>query len=314
MNLLVDPALAAVVDGSSLLRRGTPLRAAVARVQEALAALGLALTADGAFGPGTEARVREFQRWAGIADDGVIGSTTLHAIADAVERGATLPVAPPPPPSRVLDGNARFGDRVALSFDDGPHPSRTPQVLDILAAEGAVATFYVLGERVRSHPEIVRRAVAEGHAIGNHSWDHPDLGKLDAAQVRSQVDRCHAAVVDATGEGPTSLRPPYGSPFFGGSSARKERVTDACAAHDYPCVLWTVDTRDWAHASDPDAILEELDDQLRAGRGGVVLMHDIHAQSVKVLPGVIAKIRERGFRIVPLKELLDERFGTSPLA
>src|SRR6266516_1662215 len=103
------------------------------------------------------------------------------------------------------------GPYIAMTFDDGPSAALTPRLLDLLAARHIKATFFVIGENVAEHPEIVARAAREGHEIANHSWSHPNLGKMSQEAVRSQLKRTDDAIKSAIGKGPTLLRPPYGS-------------------------------------------------------------------------------------------------------
>src|SRR2546430_4197491 len=103
------------------------------------------------------------------------------------------------------------GPYIAITFDDGPSETLTPKLLDLLAAHHIKATFFVIGENVAEHPEIVTRAAREGHEIGNHSWSHPNFGKMSDDSVRSQLRRTDDAIRGATGSRPTLMRPPYGS-------------------------------------------------------------------------------------------------------
>ena len=100
---------------------------------------------------------------------------------------------------------------VALTFDDGPHPTLTPQLLDFLAVNNIRATFYLIGSRVAHHPQLAARIAAEGHEIGNHTWSHPSLFGHSDASVLSQIDRANEAVLQATGRLPVTMRPPYGN-------------------------------------------------------------------------------------------------------
>src|SRR5438132_9414847 len=130
------------------------------------------------------------------------------------------------------------GPYIAMTFDDGPSATLTPKLLDLLAAHHIKATFFVIGENVAEHPEIVARAARDGHEIGNHSWSHPNLAKMSDDNVRSQLRRTDDAIRGATGNRPTLLRPPYGS-----ITAREKRCI-----HDefgYRIILWDVDPYDW---------------------------------------------------------------------
>jgi len=100
------------------------------------------------------------------------------------------------------------GPYIALTFDDGPSATLTPKLLDLLAAHHIKATFFVIGENVAEHPEIVSRAAREGHEIGNHSWSHPNLGKMSDESVRRQLQQTDDAIKSATGKRPTLMRRP----------------------------------------------------------------------------------------------------------
>jgi peptidoglycan/xylan/chitin deacetylase (PgdA/CDA1 family) len=122
---------------------------------------------------------------------------------------------------------------VAFTFDDGPDPVTTPQVLDLLARHGAKATFFVVGSRAAAHPELVRRIVAEGHAVGSHTYDHAHTFHFGApGRQRAEVERGIAAVAAVTGKPPTLFRPPQG--------LRTPLLRDALRPlHDLVCVTWT---------------------------------------------------------------------------
>src|SRR5678810_671717 len=102
------------------------------------------------------------------------------------------------------------GPYIAMTFDDGPSATLTPKLLDILAAHNIKATFFVLGEMVAEHPEILARAAREGHEIASHSWSHPNLAKMSQEGVRSQLQRTDDEIKTAAGKRPTLFRPPYG--------------------------------------------------------------------------------------------------------
>ena len=98
-----------------------------------------------------------------------------------------------------------------MTFDDGPHASNTPRLLDILRQRNIKATFYVIGKNVDNYPHLTRRIVAEGHEIGNHTYTHRNLKKLSDAQVLSEMARARISIVNATGVQPRTMRPPYGA-------------------------------------------------------------------------------------------------------
>lgn len=187
---------------------------------------------------------------------------------------------------------------VALTFDDGPHPSNTPRVLDILAEKGVHATFFLVGSQAQAHPEIVRRILAEGHEIGNHSWDHPDLVDLERSQgaeaVTDQIERTTAVIEEISGQRPIAFRPPY--------RRYNERMRVWCR-DDYhmPVMLWDVDPLDW-QAPPPATITSRLVEGARAG--SILLLHDVKTNSVDAVPATIDQLRARGLRFVTISEMM----------
>jgi peptidoglycan/xylan/chitin deacetylase (PgdA/CDA1 family) len=148
-----------------------------------------------------------------------------------------------------------------LTFDDGPS-GYTDELLDILARHGVRATFFVLGERVAHRALTVRRAVDEGHAIGNHSWDHPRLTELGQDEIREQLARTSAAIAAAVDREPDVFRPP-----FGATDATVERVAGGLGMRQ---VLWDVDTEDWS-APGQELVLQRM---RHAKPGEIMLLHD----------------------------------------
>ena len=183
---------------------------------------------------------------------------------------------------------------IALTFDDGPSATLTPKLLDLLAAHHIKATFFVIGENVAEHPEIVARAAREGHEIGNHSWSHPNFGKMSDDNVRSQLRRTDDAIRSATGNRPTLLRPPYGS-----ITAREKRWI-----HDefgYRVILWDVDPYDWKRPG-PAVVRNRILKETQ--RGSIVLSHDIHPGTIEAMPSTLDALEAKGFKFVTVSELL----------
>lgn len=183
--------------------------------------------------------------------------------------------------------------KVALTFDDGPHPGLTPRLLDLLKAHDVPATFYVLGNRVARSPRLAARIAEEGHEIGNHTWSHPNLAHLGDAQVLEQIDATSSAVIDATGRMPVTLRPPWGE-----LSARQRLMV--FRARGMPSVFWSVDTEDWRRPG-TSVVAARI---LAAGPGDVVLAHDTHGQALRALPSAIAGLKARGLRFVSMSDLI----------
>lgn len=184
--------------------------------------------------------------------------------------------------------------QVALTFDDGPHPRNTPELLDILGAHGARATFYVIGQQVRRFPEIARRIVAEGHELGNHTWDHPTLSAMGEHSILSQIDRTQDMIAQTTGHLPISIRPPYGA-----IQPRQSRMILSQRA--LPTILWSVDPQDWRR---PGASVVAQRMLQGARPGGILLAHDIHAATVRAIPEVLVGLTRQGLTAVSVSELM----------
>ena len=183
---------------------------------------------------------------------------------------------------------------VALTFDDGPDAKNTPRLLDMLAKRNIKATFFVLGERIEMHPELLKREKAEGHEIGNHSWNHPNLAKMSEEGVRGQLQRTHDLILKSSGSKTTLMRPPYGSI----TERQKKWVADAMG---YKVILWAVDPLDWRKPG-PAVVARRI---LSATRpGSIVLMHDIHTQSVDAVPQILDGLTAKGFKFVTVSQLL----------
>jgi peptidoglycan/xylan/chitin deacetylase (PgdA/CDA1 family) len=192
--------------------------------------------------------------------------------------------------SRVLVS----GNYVAMTFDDGPHPQNTPRLLDILRARNVKATFYVIGRSVDLYPQVVRRTVAEGHEIGNHSHTHRLLSKLSDSELRMEMERCRDAVGRAAGVRMRTMRPPYG-----GLLQRQRELVHA--EFGYPTILWNVDPLDWKRPG-PGVVASRI--LSAANAGSIILAHDLHAPTVDAMPATIDGLLRRGFKFVTVSQLL----------
>ena len=196
------------------------------------------------------------------------------------------------------------GPYIAMTFDDGPSATLTPKLLDLLATHHIKATFFVIGENVAEHPEIVARAAREGHEIANHSWSHPNLGKMSDDSVRRQLRQTDDAIKNATGDRPTLMRPPYGS-----ITAREKRWI-----HDefgYDIILWDVDPYDWKRPG-PAVVRARILKETRPG--SIVLSHDIHPGTIEAMPSTFDELEAKGFKFVTVSELIKMAAARSPHA
>lgn len=191
-------------------------------------------------------------------------------------------------PSRLVTTRARTrGKTLFLTFDDGPHPEYTPPVLDLLARHGATATFFVIGDRIDRHPDVVRRIVAEGHALGNHSWSHPLMGDLPLEQQIEQIDSTDAALAAFDGRQRHPFRPPCG--------ALPANLLLHFARIGRTVASWSYDTHDYEQLPAQTLLQRVQADPPRSG--DVVLMHDDSAQTVEALATLLPQWREQGFAV-----------------
>ena len=181
---------------------------------------------------------------------------------------------------------------VALTFDDGPSPKTTPVALDLLKKYNAKGTFFMVGHAVEGNEDIIKRVIAEGHQIGNHSWDHPVLTKISLEKAKSQINDTTAALKKASGLDVHIMRPPYG--------AINETIQ---AAVDQSFILWDVDTLDWKNRNTA-SIMKEVK---KAQPGSIILMHDVHQTTIDALPLILQYLTEQGFEMVTIEELMGDQ-------
>lgn len=186
------------------------------------------------------------------------------------------------------------GPYASLTFDDGPHPTNTPRLLDLLAQEGVLATFFLIGKNVQAYPAVAQRIVAEGHEIANHSWSHPDLMLLPEDRVITEIEKCQTVIQEVTGRTPTLFRPPYGS--F--SKARGAWVKET---YQLTTVMWSVDPQDWRL---PGASVVAQRMLAAVHQGAILLAHDIHAPTVEAMRTVVPGLESRGYQCLTTSGLL----------
>ncbi|MEY2561551.1 MAG: peptidoglycan-N-acetylglucosamine deacetylase [Verrucomicrobiota bacterium] len=215
---------------------------------------------------------------------------TEKPISNAVMKPAATPTAPP----ITFNSVHVDGPYIALTFDDGPHATLTPKLLDLLAAHHMKATFFVVGQNAADHPDILKRAVREGHEIANHSWSHPNLGKMSDDAVRRELQKTDDAIAAAIGKRPTLLRPPYGSI----TAHQKNWIHDEFG---YRIIIWDVDPLDWKRPG-PSVVTSRILKETHAG--SIVLSHDIHPPTIEAMPATFDQLEKKGFKSVTVTELL----------
>jgi len=197
------------------------------------------------------------------------------------------------------------GPYIAMTFDDGPHATNTPRLLELAAKRHIKLTFFVLGECVAQNPTILQREVAEGHEIANHSWSHPNLAKLSEDAVHSELQRTEEIMVKTAGVKPTLMRPPYGE------LTKPQRIF---VNHDfgYKVILWDVDPLDWKRPG-PAIVARRIIAGARPG--SIILSHDIHPPTIEAMPQVFDELLAKGFKFVTVSELLAmDKGGERPAA
>lgn len=194
------------------------------------------------------------------------------------------------------------GKRVSLTFDDGPSEKFTGPVLDILRELQVPATFFVCGRNVEQHPDLLKRIVAEGHEVGNHTYSHLFVYFKSRRRMAEEIDRTQAVIEKVTGQRPKIFRPPYGARWFGLVPTLLERGMHL--------ILWSATGYDWK--KDVRGIVSAALAEIKPG--AVILLHDgretrpsaetDRSKTVSALPAIISGARERGYTFVPLREFL----------
>ena len=185
---------------------------------------------------------------------------------------------------------------VALTFDDGPHYKYTAEILDILDEYGARATFFTVGELAERYPELILRELSEGHEVGNHTWSHPKMKKLTPAALKTELLKTEELLNEIADYRPKLFRPPEGS-----FSDLSEKVAED---NDYEMILWTVDTRDWAHTPVDDIVKNVL---TNTHPGSIILCHDFigrDSPTPDALRKFIPALIDEGYEFVTVSELL----------
>jgi len=180
--------------------------------------------------------------------------------------------------------------KIAITFDDGPHPYYTEQLLDGLKERGAKATFFVMGKQAEAYPELVLRMHEEGHLVGNHTYSHIQLGENNRETFKAELVRTNELLSDITGEEPQYVRPPYGS-WDKSFEAELTMIP----------VLWTIDPMDWC-SSDVKGIVSRV--TRKAEENAVILMHDEYKSSVTAALDIVDILQKRGYEFVTVDEIL----------
>jgi len=182
---------------------------------------------------------------------------------------------------------------VGLTFDDGPRPPYTQRILETLRQRKLRATFFLVGKMVETYPQFARDIIADGHELANHSFNHDNMEKLSVLECEQEVLRCERAIFHATGQRVNTFRPPGGR--YG------PELKQALGNLGYSTIFWTSNITSWAERP-PNEIAQKMADRVQSG--GIILLHNGQDQTVFVLPKLLDILQARGFRCVPMGQLL----------
>ncbi|WP_416150627.1 polysaccharide deacetylase family protein [Salipaludibacillus sp. HK11] len=204
-------------------------------------------------------------------------------------------------PDTIFLRGPTTANKIALTFDDGPDPRFTPEVLDVLREYEVPATFFLLGSRAEAYPDLTTRIVNDGHVVGNHTFWHPDLaaeGEVDI--LVNEVSRTEEVLEPLINYKTTLFRPPYGFLY--------EELVDELAILDYSVIGWSVDSQDWQELS-PEQITENVVGEIHPG--AIILMHDgtdaegDQSETIESLRQIIPNLQDQGYEFVTVPELLN---------
>ena len=222
-----------------------------------------------------------------------------------VMRSNTPSSLPRVPPAGVrVSYNAVQTDQMvlAMTFDDGPHPTLTPKLLDILKARNIKATFFVIGKNARTYPHIIRRILEEGHEIGNHTYTHCSLTSRSDDQIRREIQQSEDALALA-GCRPHFIRPPYG--------AVNSRIKNLMFSDfGYSTIMWSVDPQDWRRPG-VSVVTSRLVNG--AHKGAILLAHDIHPPTIQAMPATFDQLLAKGYQFVTVSQLMNLEKANNPL-
>jgi peptidoglycan/xylan/chitin deacetylase (PgdA/CDA1 family) len=253
-----------------------------------------------------EIRKPEHARRMSCADD-LLARIEAHWVAAAARLNQAHPkvageTAVPVLPSRaiavdtsrreVLSDGGLSSRQIAITFDDGPHPTRTPRILRVLAQAGVKANFFQVGRNAATHPTVAKQVMDAGHPVGSHTYSHPNLLSLSEAHAELEIEAGDSAVALALGVRPGQLlffRFPYGM--------RSAGELDFVRSRGDTTFFWNMDSLDW-RLRDPHKLFQNILAELDRAQRGILLLHDIQEQTVIVLPHLLRELKERGYETV----------------
>ena len=205
------------------------------------------------------------------------------------------------PQYMTVDTNKKM---VAITLDDGPHKTLTDRAMKAFEKYNGRGTFFELGQNMTAYPDVVKDVYERGHEIASHTYSHSQLTKLEAAKLDEEIKKTQDACFKVTGSEPTLVRPPYG--------AKNDTVKEAFKSYGLTMILWDGDTEDWRYSKKPDGAQTVCDHIVRdatanTGDGNIVLIHDIHNNSIAGLEMALEKLDKQGYQFVTVSDLLKYR-------
>jgi len=226
-----------------------------------------------------------------------------NPMAKRLNNPSTMPVVPPAG-AKISYSQVNITQQVvAMTFDDGPHPSLTPKLLDILKQRNIKCTFFVIGRSAKTYPQIIRRMIAEGHEVANHTWTHASLTSRSDAQIRSELQQSEDALFAAANYRPHLIRPPYG--------AINTRIKNFMFSEfGYSTIMWSVDPQDWRRPG-----VSVVTSRLVNGAhpGAIMLAHDIHPPTIEAMPAVFDQLLAKGYQFVTVSQLMNMEKANMPV-
>ena len=235
-------------------------------------------------------RRNDFLRLLALAGAGTITPAFAQPATPAIEGESEIN-------PHFINSGPGFGNRLALTFDDGPTPGITERVLAELSKRNLRATFFLIGAKVDAAPHLARRLVDEGHDVANHSYTHPRLAGMSDSSVEQQLARTQESITRATGVTPVWFRPPYG--------AFHREQGPIASKMGLGVAYWSVDPKDWSQPGS-SAITQRV---LSASQpGSIILLHDLHPQTADAVPAIFDGLLERAFTITPFHSFVGQPY------
>lgn len=226
-----------------------------------------------------------------------------NPLAKRLNKPSSMPSVPPAG-ARISYSSVNITQPVvAMTFDDGPHPSLTPKLLDILKERNIKCTFFLIGQNMKAYPQIVRRIIAEGHEIGAHTYTHCSLTSRSDAQIRSELQRSEEVLMAAANYRPQLVRPPYG--------AINTRIKQLMFSEfGYSTIMWSVDPQDWRRPG-----VSVVTSRLVSGArpGAIMLAHDIHPPTIQAVPAMFDQLLAKGYQFVTVSQLMNMEKANMPV-